>query len=64
LNAADDQVASSLAKFVPVALHAKPDQFDSPHSHTSTTIELPGGIRILIQTPTQAQSVSSSRASS
>lgn len=45
--------ALTTAKFMPVALEPKPEQHPAPLAHPRTTIELPGGIRIRVEVPTE-----------
>ena len=57
----------SVARFVPVALpspslQANQNQLSTSLGHTTTTIELPGGIRICIETPAPTQHTNSSGA--
>ena len=60
LTSPPDKVTSAIAKFVPVALQAEPDQLDTPLSRTTMTIELPGEICVRFEMPAQTQQADSS----
>jgi transposase-like protein len=51
---AEPKTASPSAAFLPVALAGQAEQPDSRH-RASATIELPGGIRIRVEVPTEPQ---------
>lgn len=53
LRSSPDPKALAVAKFVPVSFQPAPDCPTA--SHTSATIELPGGVRIRIEVPIDSQ---------
>ncbi|WDQ17486.1 IS66 family insertion sequence element accessory protein TnpA [Rhodopirellula sp. P2] len=54
LRSARDPKASAVAKFVPVSFQATPDRPTPAANHASATIELPGGVRIRVEVPTDS----------
>tara|TARA_R110002049_G_scaffold46487_1_gene135211 strand:+ start:176399 stop:176725 length:327 start_codon:yes stop_codon:yes gene_type:complete len=55
LQSPQTQNALTTARFMPVAFQAKPEQHRTPATHAKATIELPGGIRIRVEVPTENQ---------
>lgn len=55
LRSTQDPKASAVAKFVPVSFQATPDRPATVANHAIATIELPGGIRIRVEVPTDSQ---------
>ena len=62
LQSPPKSVSDTVAKFIPVALPSSPDQARLPTDRTSTTIELPGGIRICVEVPMKSAENRSSQA--
>lgn len=55
LRSTHDPKASAVAKFVPVSFQATLDRPTPAANHASATIELPGGVRIRVEVPTDSQ---------
>lgn len=53
LKSPQTQNALTTARFVPVAFRLSPEQSSTPQRHAKATVELPGGIRICVEVPTE-----------
>jgi hypothetical protein len=49
------------ARFLPVAFESKPASSGTPTALAKTTVELPGGVRIHVEVPTDSQASQSSQ---
>lgn len=55
LQSPRDPEVPAVAKFVPVSFQATLDRPSAMANHASATIELPGGVRIRVEVPTDSQ---------
>jgi hypothetical protein len=53
LRTRQDEQAPAVAKFVPVTFQATPDRPVVTQMHANATIELPGGVRIRVEVPSE-----------